>query len=91
MKTMSICLITGLALATAAPAFAQGNDLAYCQALISKYQTYVGHNSGSRHEDVDMNADAHMAIDQCNAGNPAGIPVLERELTNNRIDLPTRG
>jgi hypothetical protein len=90
MKTMSICLITGLALASAAPAVAQGNDLAYCQALISKYQTYVGHNSG-RHESVDQNADARIAIDQCNAGNTAGIAVLEHELTNARIDLPTRG
>ncbi|HTR83228.1 MAG TPA: hypothetical protein VMI56_02030 [Reyranella sp.] len=91
MKSIGICLITGLALASAAPAFAQGNDLAYCQALIAKYQTYVGHNSGGRHEDVDQNANARMAIDQCNAGDASGIKVLERELTNARVDLPARG
>jgi hypothetical protein len=91
MKTLNICLITGLALASVAPAFAQGNDLVYCQALIGKYQTYAGNYSSGRARSVDQNIDARIAIDKCNAGDPSGIAVLERELTNAKVELPTRG
>jgi hypothetical protein len=91
MKTMSLCLITGLALASTVPAFAQSNDVAYCQALIGKYQTYAGNYNSGRHEVVDQNIDAHLAIDKCKAGDTSGIAVLERELTNAKVDLPPRG
>jgi len=36
MTIKSICLITGLALASAIPASAQSNDAAYCNALVKE-------------------------------------------------------
>ena len=90
MKVQNIFLATGLALAFAGPASAQSNDVAYCQALVSTYQTYLGHNSG-RHGALDANADARVAIDKCNAGDTSGVPVLEQALKNARINLPSRG
>ena len=91
MKTKSICLITGLALAAAVPAAAQGNDVAYCHALVSKYQSYVAGLSSGRHGSGDQNAQANVAVDKCNAGDPSGIATLEKILTDNKIELPKHG
>jgi hypothetical protein len=90
MKIHSLFMMTGLALAFAVPASAQGNDVAYCQMLTGKYEQYVAPSSG-RHEGVDTNADARMAIDKCGAGDASGIPVLEQALRNAGFDLPARG
>ena len=92
MKIQSICLATGLALAFAAPALAQGNDVAYCHALAAKYQEYLAHGSGGRHGGADNeNANARMAADKCNAGDTSGIPVLEHTLKDAKIELPKHG
>jgi hypothetical protein len=90
MKIHSLFLMTGLALAFAVPASAQSNDVAYCQALTGDYQNYVARSSG-KHEGVDTNAEARMAIDKCGAGDASGIPVLEQALKNAGMELPTRG
>jgi hypothetical protein len=90
MKIQSLCLTAGLTLALAAPALAQGNDAAYCKALVGKYQEYVAGMGSGRHGDSDQNASAKIAIDKCNAGDPAGIPVLEQQLKNAKITLPQR-
>jgi hypothetical protein len=91
MKIQSLFLTTGLALAFAVPASAQSTDVAYCQALAGKYQQYAGQGSGGRHGGTDQNIDARMAIEKCKAGDTSGIPTLEQELKNAKIDLPTRG
>jgi hypothetical protein len=72
------------------PAAAQADDVSYCKTLAQTYQRYVvkveyGHTvqRGS--------TDASVALEQCRSGNTAGIPVLERELRNARVDLPARG
>jgi hypothetical protein len=88
MKIQSVLVATGLALASAVPAMAQGNDAAYCQALTSKYQSYVAGLSSGKHGEGDQNATANVAIDKCKAGDFSGIPVLEQQLRANRIDLP---
>jgi hypothetical protein len=88
MTIKSICLITGLALAAAVPASAQSNDATYCNALANKYQHYLSTNATGRHLGVDQNASARVAIDKCNAGDYSGIPVLEQELKNAKLDLP---
>jgi hypothetical protein len=91
MKLQSLCLATGLALAFASPASAQGNDVTYCHALASKYQQFLAHGSGGRHGGADdQNIDARIAIDKCNAGDTSGIPVLEHALKDAKIELPTR-
>jgi hypothetical protein len=90
MKITSIGLLAGLTLAFAIPASAQGNDAAYCQALVGKYKEYVAGYGSGRHGGIDLNANARIAVDKCNAGDAAGIPVLEQELKNARIELPSR-
>ncbi len=90
MTIKSICLITSLALASAVPAAAQSNDAAYCKALIGEYQHYLGSNGSGKHAGIDQNATARVAIDKCNAGDFSGIPVLEQELRNAKLDLPSR-
>ncbi|MBS0539476.1 MAG: hypothetical protein JSR47_12010 [Proteobacteria bacterium] len=92
MKTQTIVLVTGFALALTSPAFAQGKDVAYCQALAAKYQTYAGQGSGGRHGGADnQDIDARRAIEKCNSGDTSGVPVLEQALTNAKIALPPHG
>jgi hypothetical protein len=91
MTIKSICLITGLALASAIPASAQSNDAAYCNALVSEYQHYLGSSGSGKHVGIDQNATARVAIDKCKAGDFSGIPVLEQELRNAKLELPSRG
>jgi hypothetical protein len=90
MTIKSLCLITGLAFAAAVPASAQSNDAAYCAALVGKYQHYLSTSATGRHIGVDQNANARIAIDKCNAGDPSGIPVLEQQLKNAKLELPSR-
>ena len=66
---------------------AHASDATYCKALIAKYETYA--SRASRGRDVGS-VDGTLAIEQCQAGNPAGIPVLEQKLRNAKIDLPAR-
>jgi hypothetical protein len=90
MKIQSLCLTAGLVLTLAAPALAQGNDAAYCKALVGKYHEYVAGMGSGRHGENDQNANARIAIDKCNAGDASGIPVLEQELKNAKVALPSR-
>ena len=90
MTIKSICLISGLALAVAVPASAQSNDAAYCHALVDTYQHYLSSNGSGKHANIDQNATARVAIDKCNAGDYSGIPVLEQELRNAKLELPSR-
>ena len=71
-------------------ALAQMSDIAYCQALAQKYQAYLGNMTGGR-TPVPGPVDGMVAVEQCKAGNTAGIPVLEQKLRDARIDLPRRG
>ena len=91
MTIKSLCLVTGLAVAAAIPASAQSNDATYCNALIGTYQHYLASNGSGKHVGIDQNATARVAIDKCNAGDFSGIPVLEQELRNAKLELPSRG
>jgi hypothetical protein len=79
----------GLTLALSGVASAQTGDTGYCQALASKYQRYVVGTSGSG-KMATPNVSVETASAKCGS-NPAGsIPVLEKALTDARIDLPPR-
>jgi hypothetical protein len=91
MRINSLYVIAGLALASAAPASAQSNDAAYCNALVNEYQHYLSGGGSGKTLDVDQNAAARVAIDKCKAGDYSGIPVLEQQLRNAKLDLPSRG
>jgi hypothetical protein len=81
MKLITACLLASVAL-TPFAAFAQSSDAAYCQALAKRYREV---NTGT------TSAAAAEAINQCNQGNTAaGIPVLEKSLTDAKVSLPAR-
>ena len=62
----------------------------YCAALIDRYHTYVANqiDRGSRRR---YTADVGTAVAQCQQGNPAGIPTLERALMDAGVGLPSHG
>lgn len=86
ITTLATLFVLALPLGTA---HAQSPDAAYCQALTDKYTTYVADQN--EHRPAPANVGVTAAIAQCKAGNMAGIPVLERALTDAQVALPTRG
>ena len=82
MNTVKSCSIFGLALAVPL-ASASADDASYCAALGASYREYISA--------VQADANAAAAMSQCSAGNPAaGIPALEKILTDNKVKLPAR-
>ena len=81
-------LVLSLLLSLGGPA--QADDVAYCRALADTYERYVI-KVESGHTVQRGSTSASVALEQCRNGNTAGIPVLERELRNARVDLPARG
>ena len=80
MKILGTFLIAGIALAPLT-AFGLSADANYCQLLADL----------NRESDDSPNIDAAVqeAINQCNKGNTAaGIPVLEKALTDDKVTLP---
>ena len=81
MRILGTCLIAGMALVPFT-AFGQSADAKYCQSLADLYRTTNRQN---------MDAKVPEAISQCNKGNTAaGIPVLEKALTNDTGTLSPR-
>jgi hypothetical protein len=81
MKIFATCLIAGMALAPFT-AFGQSADAKYCQSLANLYRSLNQQNT---------DANVPEAINQCNQGNTAaGIPVLEKVLTDAKVTLPPR-
>ena len=81
-------LLLGLCLLSMASGEAQANDMEYCAELTVMYRKYLGQTS-SRQTMPDVTAST--AIDACENGNTAaGIPVLEKQLTNARFTLTKR-
>jgi hypothetical protein len=82
-------LIAGLSMALPLAASAQSPDAKYCQALLTKYDTYILKASG--HSPRRGDTAAEVAATKCRNGDSAGIPELERALQNAKIELPPRG
>ena len=89
MKFRTACLALGVAFALPlGSAHAQSTDAQYCQSLADRYTTYV--NDPNSRNPAPANAAVQAAIAQCQAGNTAaGIPVLEKTLTNAGFSLPS--
>ena len=81
-------LLLGLCLLSLAAGKARASDMAYCAELTAMYRKYLGQTS-SRQTMPDVSAST--AIDACERGNTAaGIPVVEKRLTDQRFTLPNR-
>ena len=70
-------------------AFAQSSDAAYCKALVAKYEQYL--DMDSKRGQQPLSLDVRSAVEKCKAGDPAGIPVIEKALKDAKFDLPPRG
>jgi hypothetical protein len=79
----------GVAQMDTAPQPAARTDAEYCQQLVFLYRRYISGNY-VRNRPGDSDVTSNYAVAQCEAGNPAGIPVLERRLQNNGFTLPAR-
>lgn len=75
------------------PGMTAAQGAAYCTKLTTTYSEYVagvsssmgGVGRGGGQSDIN----ARVAIAQCQDGNTAaGIPVLQRELRDNKVDVP---
>ncbi|WP_428683708.1 hypothetical protein [Reyranella sp.] len=75
------------------PGMTAAQGAAYCTKLTTVYSEYVaglstsmgGVGRGGGQSDID----ARVAVAQCQEGNTAaGIPVLQRELRNNKVEVP---
>ena len=91
IKTTGVTLATMLAAAILLPSMAQANtsDIAYCDALVQKYERHlVGNSFRSR---PPQSLDAQVAVERCKAGDTSGIATIERALENARFTLPPRG
>jgi hypothetical protein len=94
MKLSATLAIAVLSLVPAmASAQSTASDLAYCRALSQIYVRYIGHDWQYGNQQMFLaNNDAQVAVAQCERGDAASaIPVLERELRNNKFTLPPRG
>jgi hypothetical protein len=92
MRTVSVALLLAVLLPAAASARSAPADVAYCQRLVAVYDRYIGRNEFSSNREFGRGSlDGDVASAQCRQGNPAGIPVLERVLRNNRFSLLPRG
>ena len=85
--TRWIALLLGVAVSFSVTA--RADDVGYCKALAQAYERYVV-KLDSGHTVQRGSTAASLALEQCRNGNTAGIPVLERELRNARIELPAR-
>jgi len=71
-------------------ALAQSADSVYCKALSATYDKYVNNASMGRGNQPEL-ATIGEAKASCGSNPAAGIPVLEKALKDNKIDLPPRG
>ena len=90
IKTMTTTVATVLAAAILLPAMAQANagDIAYCDALVQKYERHLA--GGSAKSRPPQGLEAREAVERCKAGDASGISAIEKALENARFTLPSR-
>jgi hypothetical protein len=83
MKPVKLVVFATVASLLPLAAFAQSAaDVAYCKAMGAKYREY---NKGA-----DPAANIAVAIYKCETKTSEAIPVLEKELKDDKIALPPR-
>jgi hypothetical protein len=86
--TMTLCSVLAAAFLVPTLASAQAGDVAYCAALVKKYDQYL--NKDSRQGIQPQSLDSRNAAEKCKAGDASGIAPLEKALKDAKIDLPPR-
>ena len=67
------------------------SDSDYCAALSERYVRYVGRSEAGPDSPVRPDVNGGVALAQCKEGHFATvIPILERKLTNAKVELPPR-
>ena len=89
-KTMTLTVATILAASILLPSMAQANagDVAYCNALVQKYERHLA--GGSAKSRPPQGLEAREAVERCKAGDTSGISAIEKALENARFTLPAR-
>ena len=90
IKTMTTTVATILAAAILLPSMAQANsgDVAYCNALVQKYERHVA--IGSSKSQPPQSLEAKAGVERCKAGDTSGISAIEKALENAKFTLPSR-
>ena len=88
MNTSLKGLLAVVAVALPGVAFAQSSDAQYCAALVSKYEQYL--DMSSKRGQQPQGLDARAGVEKCKAGDPSGIPEIEKALKDAKYDLPPR-
>jgi len=89
-KTMTLTVGAMLAAAILLPSMAQANagDVAYCNALVQKYERHLA--GGSAKSRPPQGLEAREAVERCKAGDTSGISAIEKALENAKFTLPSR-
>ena len=87
MNTSLKGLLAVVAVALPGVAFAQSSDAQYCTALVSKYEQYL--DMSSKRGQQPQSLEARTAVEKCQAGDPAGIPGIEKALQDAKVALPS--
>lgn len=89
METMRRCAVAGLLLMMPLAASAQSSDAQYCTELGQLYGKYVTSTEDRRPR--PPTPDISAAMTKCQSDPASSIPVLEKALTDAKINLPKRG
>jgi hypothetical protein len=93
LRTVKLMIVAGVisipALAHAELA-SRSPDEQYCQRLTELYDRYGGYTQDGPNWHGSPDVNAGVAIAMCKEGDvEAGIPILEKKLTDARVSLPT--
>ncbi len=88
MMTSVKGLLAIVAISLPAAAFAQSGDAGYCRALVAKYEAYL--DQSQKRGESPQTVSSKVAVEKCKAGDPSGIPDIEKALKDAKIDLPPR-
>lgn len=87
--TTQIGIVVALALTIAPAIYAQSSNTAYCTELSHQYTKYVADPNAARNP-TQAPANVSDAESKCTSDPKAAIPVLEKALTDKKINLPSR-
>jgi hypothetical protein len=88
MNTSLKGLLAVVAVALPGVAFAQSSDAQYCAALVGKYEQYL--DMSSKRGEQPQSLEARTGVEKCQAGDPAGIPAIEKALQDAKYSVPSR-